>query len=151
LSRRLIDDHETWTGNFRNPFNEALPVVNTVCPFLTARVGDPTNKNFHHLQSVELALLHHQQCWRQPPDFEDGLGFHITFYEIIDLPYEDDGEELWMSGRLHSDNETELKELYGIKGRHIRESACTVSFLIIKRFSHINSRTDSCSSRSDSI
>jgi hypothetical protein len=77
---------------------------------------------------VHDALLHHRQCWRRPPPYDEDLCFHITFYELVDLVDENELEgELWRSGRLHSDNEDEIQALYGVKSRRMRESACTVS------------------------
>jgi hypothetical protein len=116
-----------WTSNFRDPWNEALPVVNSVCPFLTNRAVD-SNDIYAGMRTVDEALLHHQQCWRRPPRCDDGLCFHITFYELIDVSHQGDLEgEIWRSGRLHSDNEEGLKPLFGIKSPWLRESACTVS------------------------
>jgi hypothetical protein len=77
---------------------------------------------------VHKALLHHQQCWRSPPSSQNELCFHVTFYELIILTNDDDLEsELWKSGKLHSENVQEVRELFGDKRRQMRESACTVS------------------------
>ncbi len=140
LSRQLIDDHETWTSNFRDPFNEALPVVNSVCPFITARMGDSDDKN-NGKTTIEHALLNHQHCWRRPASRDNDLYFHITFYGLLDLAREDELEgEIWRSGRLHSDNEKELEALFGVKSRRIRESACTVryKFMFFRPFTNIH-------------
>ncbi|PMD52652.1 uncharacterized protein K444DRAFT_187304 [Hyaloscypha bicolor E] len=126
---KSIDEHETWTGNFRDPWNEALPVVNPICPFLTNRI-DETNysqQGYTGMRTVQEALKHHQQCWRRPPPSDDNLCFHVTFYELVDLTHDDELEgEIWRSGKLHSDNPDELEALYGIRTRRIRESACTI-------------------------
>lgn len=129
LSKRLIDEHETWTSNFRNPWNEALPLVNPICPFLTNRTDESSydQKAFNGMRTIHEALLHHQQCWRRPPHSDDDLCFHITFYELVDLTHDDEFEgEIWRSGKLHSDDEKELETKFGVKSRRIRESACTV-------------------------
>ena len=130
---KSIDEHETWTGNFRDPWNEALPVVNPICPFLTNRI-DETNysqQGYTGMKTVQEALKHHQQCWRRPPPSDDNLCFHVTFYELVDLTHDDELEgEIWRSGKLHSDNPDELEALYGFRTRRIRESACTVSFVL---------------------
>lgn len=129
LSKKLIDEHETWTSNFRDPWNEALPIVNPVCPFLTNRISNHAHGTFTGMRTVHDALLHHRQCWRRQPPCDDDLCFHITFYELVNLVDEDELEgELWRSGKLHSDNEAELQALYGVKCRRMRESACTVCF-----------------------
>jgi hypothetical protein len=50
---------------------------------------------------------------------------------LVDLSYDDELEgEIWRSGKLHSDNPDELEALYGVRTRRIRESACTVSFIL---------------------
>lgn len=128
LSKELIDEHEIWTKDFRNPFKEALPTVNPVCPFITKRIPDHSHGSFTGMRTVHGALLHHRQCWRRQPPCDDDLCFHITFYELIELNNEHELEgEIWRSGKLHSDNEQELWTLFGVKSRRMRESACTVS------------------------
>jgi hypothetical protein len=127
MSKKLIDGHETWTSIFRDPWQEALPAVNPICPFLTNRMAN-SNDTFTGMRTVHEALEHHQECWRRPPRSDDDMCFHITFYELVDLAHENELEgELWRSGRLHSENEEELTALLGVKTRRIRESACTVS------------------------
>lgn len=127
LSKKLIDEHETWTQNFRNPWTEALPIVSPILPFLTDRDKDRHEKTYTGMNAVNQALLYHQQCMWQTPQNDDNLTFHITFYEVVDLTHDDELDgEIWRSGRLHSDNEKELEALFGTKSRRIRESACTV-------------------------
>ena len=130
---KSIDEHETWTGNFRDPWNEALPVVNPICPFLINRM-DETNysqKGYTGMRAIQEALKHHQQCWPRPPPNDDCLCFHVTFYELVNLTHDDELEgEIWRSGKLHSDNPDELEALYRLRIRRIRESACTVSFIL---------------------
>jgi hypothetical protein len=125
LSRFLIDGHETWTQNFRDPWTEALPLVSPVLPFFTDRERDSSIKKYTGMNAVNQALLFHQQCsWESPPN-DDGLTFHITFYEVIDLACDDELDgDIWRSGRLHS--EKELDTVFGVKSRRIRDSACTV-------------------------
>ncbi|KAE9366544.1 hypothetical protein N431DRAFT_349848, partial [Stipitochalara longipes BDJ] len=126
---KSIDEHETWTGNFRDPWNEALPVVNPICPFLTNRMDETTysQNGYTGMRAVQEALKHHQQCWRRPPPSDDNLCFHVTFYELVYLTHDDELEgEIWRSGKLHSDNPDELEALYRFRIRRIRESACTI-------------------------
>ena len=128
LSKKLIDVNETWSQNFRNPWTEALPIVSPILPFLTDRDRDRHERTYKGMNAVNAALLHHQKCMWQTPQNDDGLTFHVTFYEVVDL--HDDNEldgEIWRSGRVHSDNDRELESLYGVKSRRLRESACTVS------------------------
>lgn len=128
LSKKLIDEHETWTQNFRDPWTEALPLVSPVLPFLTDRERDSSHKKYTGMNAVNEALLYHQQCLRRLPRNDEHLTFHITFYEVVDLTCDNElDEEIWKSGKLHSDNEKELENLYGVKSRRIRDSACTVS------------------------
>jgi hypothetical protein len=116
-----------WTGELRDPFTEALPTLSAVCPFLTDRERNQRLSPNTGMNLVNQALLHHQKCWRQPPPCDDNMSFHVTFYEIVDLVRENElDDELWRSGRLHSDNERVLERKYGFKSRRIRESACTV-------------------------
>jgi hypothetical protein len=128
LSKSLTNENEMWSGDFRDPFFEALPNINSVCPFLTDRERDNNSKSYTGMNLVNQAVLHHQKCWRQPPPCDDNLSFHITFYEIVDLARENElDDEIWRSGPLHSENEKELDTKYGVACRRIRESACTVS------------------------
>jgi hypothetical protein len=127
LSKKLIDEHETWTSNFRNPWNEALPIVDPVCPLLTNRLPGQSDATLASKRIVHSALLHHQRCWRRQPPCDDDLCFHITFYELVDLADENELKgELWRSGKLHSDNEEEIGAMFGVRSRRLRESACTV-------------------------
>ncbi len=121
-----IDEHETWTGNFRNPWNEALPVINPICPFLTNRVDERnySQKGYASMKKIEEALKHHQEACRRPQPGDNDLGFHITFYELVNLKHDDELEgDIWKSGKLHSDNPGKLDA--GVRTRRIRESACT--------------------------
>lgn len=130
LSKSLTDENETWSSDFRDPFFEALPNLDPVCPFLTDRERELHYKSYTGMNLVNQAVLHHQKCWRQPPPCNDNLSFHITFYEIVDLASENElDDEIWRSGRLHSENEKDLDTKYGVVCRRIRESACTVSQL----------------------
>ena len=127
LSKKLIDEHETWTQNFRDPWTEALPLVSPILPFLTDRERDASDKTYTGMNAVNQALLYHRQCLWQSPQNDDHLTFHITFYEVVGLAHESELDgEIWRSGKLHSDNEKELETLFGVKSRRIRESACTV-------------------------
>lgn len=127
LSKILTEENETWTGELRDPFTEAMPTLSAVCPFLTDRERNQRLSSNTGMNLVNQALLHHQKCWRHPPPCDDNLSFHITFYEIVDLTYDNElDDELWRSGRLHSDDERDLESMYGVKSRRIRESACTI-------------------------
>src|SRR5271154_4629847 len=113
LSKNLIDEHETWTRKFRDPWTEALPIVSHICPFFTDREGDLSHKSCTGMNVVNQALLHHQQCWRRPPPCDNNSCFHITFYELIDLTHDDELEgELWRAGRLHGDTEKDTGTLF---------------------------------------
>ncbi len=102
-------------------------MVSDICPFFTNRAPDIKYKTFTSMGTVHEVLKHHQHCWRRPPPCDDRLSFHITFYELIDLSHEQELDgELWRSGRLHSDDESELEAFFGVKSRRMRESACTV-------------------------
>lgn len=131
LSKNLIDDHETWTRNFRDPWNEALPKVNPICPLLTDREGDDSYGNHTRMINIQHALLHHQLCWRRPPPCQNDISFHVTFYEIIQLEHKNElQDEIWESGRLHSEH-TFKGTQFGSGACRIRESACTVSHLLM--------------------
>jgi hypothetical protein len=134
LSKKLIDEHETWTSHFRDPWNESLPVVNPICPLLTNREGEHGDESHANVGALHHVLLHHQQCWRRPPLGNEDLCFHITFYEIVHLEHQDEFTgEFWRSGKLHSENKNDVEALFGsnnlrIKESRIKESACTVSW-----------------------
>jgi hypothetical protein len=127
LSKKLIQEHEFMTTNFRNPWT-SMPMVSVICPFLTDRERNLEEKIYTGMNLVNEALNHHQNCWRQPPRCDNNQSFHVTFYEIVDLVAETELEsEIWRSGKLHSESKEQLKSMYGISSRRIRESACTVS------------------------
>lgn len=128
LHKRLVTESEAWNGIFRDPWTEALPILNPNFPFLTDREGYMSHGRAARLNLIHRAIECHQTCARQPPVSDDGLCFHITFYEIIDVSVQNSPEhEFWKSGPLHSENEIGLFTGRGSKRRRrIRESACTV-------------------------
>lgn len=129
LSRKLIEDDEVivmkdhaWSTVLRDPWAEALPKLNSVCPFFTEREESLRVGEFAASDIIDQALEHHQKCLPFTPPKEDTLCFHIVFYELVSL--RDDAElegEIWKHGKLHSD------DIRTTRSRRLRESACTVS------------------------
>jgi hypothetical protein len=128
LSRKLIDDNEiiakkehAWSTVLRDPWAEAIPKLNSVCPFFTEREESLHVGDSNVSQIIDRALEHHQRCIPYTSSKEDSLCFHIVFYELISLREDEDLEdEIWKHGKLHSDNAR-------TRSRRFRESACTVS------------------------
>jgi hypothetical protein len=107
-----------WSAGLRNPWVEALPSLNSVCPLFTHRRGSSLHPE-DASSTIERALTAHQRCQPYLPVEDNNICFHITFYEFIHASKETDFEnEIWKIGRLHSDD--------ALENRRIRESACTV-------------------------
>lgn len=128
LSRKLIDNDKitamkehAWSTVLRDPWAEAIPKLNSICPFFTEREESLKVGDLDVSRIIDRALEHHQRCMPYAPSKEDSLYFHIVFYELISLREDEDLEdEIWKHGKLHSDN-------IRTRSRRFRESACTVS------------------------
>ncbi|RFU35306.1 hypothetical protein B7463_g1067, partial [Scytalidium lignicola] len=126
LNKRLVNESAAWSGIFRDPWTEALPILNPICPLLTDREGYMSHRKVAGLNLVRRALECHQKCWRQPPACDDALCFHIKFY-VIDTSTQSSLEgDIWRSGALHGENENGPSATYGDKNHKIRESASTI-------------------------
>lgn len=129
LSRKLIDNDEimamnehAWSTVLRDPWAEAIPKLNSICPFFTEREESLHVGDLDVSRIIDRALVHHQTCTPYTPSKEDSLCFHIVFYELISLREDEDlGDEIWKHGKLHSYN-------VRTRSRRFRESACTVSY-----------------------
>lgn len=128
LSRKLIENDEiivvkdhAWSSMLRDPWAEALPKLNSVCPFFTEREGSLQIGGFNASGIIGRALDHHLKCLPFKASKEDTLCFHVVFYELVNLRDDEDLEgEIWKHGKLHSDDVRN-------RNRRLRESACTVS------------------------
>jgi hypothetical protein len=130
LSRKLVEDEEiivmkdnAWSTVLRDPWAEALPKLNSVCPFFTEREESQRVGDYNVSEIINQALEHHQRCLPYTP-YKDTLCFHIVFYELVTLREDADvadlEDEIWKHGKLHSDD-------LRTRIRRLRESACTVS------------------------
>jgi len=110
-----------WSTVLRDPWAEAIPKLNSVCPFFTEREESLQVGDLDVSRIIDRALEHHRGCMPYTPSKEDSLCFHIVFYELISLREDENLEdEIWKHGKLHSDG-------VRTRSRRFRESACTVS------------------------